>query len=321
MDQQRLDYLLEQHGLDRLTPQEEAELHAWYDELDDPLVEPIYADDTPKAKAYAAGHNRQIMYRIARQQRKRRLSMWMKAAAILIAGLIIAYLVWPEGQRSVGKETAIVDPVQYTRHLTLPDGSTVVLGEGSTLQLAGGFGNANRQLTLRGEAYFDVKRNASLPFVIQTGKIKTTVLGTAFNVKQVGDSVSVTVARGKVQVERDDKVLAVLVPGQQIATNDQTKIAELKKIDLEPVTVWMQEGLHFNNTRLADAVAQLQQRYGREIVLKTPGMENCTINIATPLSGTESLSNVLDVICTILGANYINNNGKIEITGEPCNRE
>ncbi|ULT38761.1 FecR domain-containing protein [Niabella defluvii] len=163
-----------------------------------------------------------------------------------------------------------------------------------------GFGNTNRHLMLKGEAYFDVKHNASLPFIIQTGKVKTTVLGTAFNIKQVGDSVSVTVARGKVQVERDNKMLAMLTPGQQIVTSDKTDATQVTTAELEPVTAWMHDGLHFNNIRLADAVAQLQHRYNREIVLKTPGIANCVITLATPLSGTESLNNILDVICTIL---------------------
>lgn len=317
MDPKRLNYLLEQHRLNRLSPQEEAELYAWYDKLDDPLVEPIYAEDSAEEREYVARHTRQIMDRIARQRRKRRQGMWMKVAAILLAGLIIAYLVWPEGQHKVGKGIAMTDPTQYTRYLTLPDSSTVILGEGSSLQLANGFGNTNRDLTLKGEAYFDVKHNASLPFVIQTGKVKTKVLGTAFNVKQVGDSVAVTVARGKVQVERNDKLLAVLTPGQQIATNGSEASNEVKTTALEPVAAWMQEGLHFDNSTLGAVAAQLQRRYGTDIVL-TPGMEHCVITIVTPFSGSESLNTILDVICATLGASYTQTTKAIEIKGEPC---
>ena len=321
MNQERLNYLFEQHRLKRLSPQEEAELDAWYEELDDPSFVPIYEEGSPEATAYVAGHTKQIMARIARRKRGRLRSLWMKIAAILIVGLIVGYLVWPEGQGKRDEETAAVtEPASYNRYLTLPDSSTVILGEGSSLQLAEGFSKANRVLTLTGEAYFDVKHNANLPFVIQTGKVKTTVLGTAFNIKQIGDSVAVTVARGKVQVARDNKVLAVLEPGQQIATSNRSAIAELKAAELEAVTAWMHEDLHFSNTILGDVVAQLRQRYGADIVLKTPGIEHCTISVETPFSGTESLNTILDVICATLGATYTNNNGQIEITGEPCKR-
>ncbi|ULT38760.1 hypothetical protein KRR40_27200 [Niabella defluvii] len=128
--------MLEQHRLNRLNPHEEAELDEWYEALDDPSVEPVYAEDTPEAKAYVARHTKQIMSRIASQRRGRTLRMWMKVAAVLLAGLVIAYLVWPEGQNKADKGTALAtEATGSTRYVTLPDGSTVILSKGSSCSL------------------------------------------------------------------------------------------------------------------------------------------------------------------------------------------
>lgn len=322
MDQQRLDYLLEKHHRNNLSAHEQLELDAWYDELDDPEFKPKYIAGTPEAQAYVEDHTRKIMRRIATGKRNRLLSLWLRIAAVLILGLFVSYLFWPARQQN-NKEFAAeaIASASYNRYFTLADSSTVILGEGSSLQLADGFGKENRNLTLKGEAYFDVQHNASLPFVIQTGKIKTTVLGTAFNIKQVADSVAVTVTRGKVRVETEGKILAVLTPGKQLNANLREQIAELGETELASSVAWMQHGLMFNNTTLAEVVIQLQQRYGVNIELKTPGMEHCRVNIVAPLTGTESLYTVLDVICTMLGAHYVQTDSKIELTGQVCMKE
>lgn len=70
----------------------------------------------------------------------------------------------------------------FIRHLTLPDGTTVVLQANSRLRYPEKFTGNTREITLSGEAYFDVAHDAQKPFIIHTGKIRTTVLGTAFKI-------------------------------------------------------------------------------------------------------------------------------------------
>lgn len=67
--------------------------------------------------------------------------------------------------------------------MRLPDGSTVLLNEGSELSYSTSFGKQAREVTLTGEGYFDVQHNLSKPFKVLTGNVTTTVLGTAFNIK------------------------------------------------------------------------------------------------------------------------------------------
>src|SRR5687768_11794332 len=67
--------------------------------------------------------------------------------------------------------------------IKLPDGSTVVLNGGSKLEFPESFAPDVREVTLKGEAYFDITHDPKRPFVVHTGKVRTTVLGTAFNIK------------------------------------------------------------------------------------------------------------------------------------------
>src|SRR5688572_8298430 len=102
--------------------------------------------------------------------------------------------------------------------LRLPDGSTVLLNEGSKLEYPITFSGDTREVFLQGEGYFDIQHNPSKPFVVKTANVTTTVLGTAFNVKAFPSEkhITVTVTRGKVKVSKDEKVLGVITHDQQI---------------------------------------------------------------------------------------------------------
>lgn len=317
MDQTRLTYLLEQHHLNRCTPAEQAELDEWYDTLDDPNYTPKYIDGTAEADAYVNKQYEQFLQKSGRAKRTFRLPGWAKIAAILAVIIAAAVYLYTGVQTGTERSTTQV-AIASNRYVTLPDSSVVVLAEGSTIEFFPSFGKTDRNLVLKGEAYFDVQHNPSLPFVIHTGKVTTTVLGTAFNIKQFGDSVAVTVTRGKVKVAYGDIVLAELTPGKQLIADQHNRIAEMNEPAVKEVTEWMQDGLHFENISLGEAVKELQQRYTKNIVLKTPGIEKCSINVVTPFNGTEHLETILEVIGTMLGA-QINYNGEtIEITGQPC---
>ncbi len=317
MDQTRLSYLLRQHHLDRCTPAEQAELDTWYDSLDNKNNVLEVVEETPEADAYIEKKYTQFLQKIDRKKRVFQIPGWARVAAVVVVLVAAAVYLYTAVQTGTERSSIQVANVS-NRFITLPDSSVVILAEGSKIELLPGFGKGNRNLTLKGEAYFDIKHNASLPFIIQTGKVKTTVLGTAFNIKQTGDSVYVTVTRGKVQVAYEDKILAQLTPGKQFTADQHNRIAQTTEPAVATVTSWMQNGLHFENATLGEAVEELENRFNTPIDLRTPGIENCRMAMTTPFSGTERLETILEVIATTLGAQYSNHNGTIEITGQPC---
>src|SRR5690606_2859673 len=99
----------------------------------------------------------------------------------------------------------VINSVNSNEHrlLHLPDGSTVIVGVGSKLNYPSSFDSLRtREVYLEGQAYFDIRHNPQKPFIIHTGKVATTVLGTSFNIKAWPEDqdITVTVTRGKVRV-------------------------------------------------------------------------------------------------------------------------
>ena len=102
--------------------------------------------------------------------------------------------------------TISVKTDQQTQSVLLPDGSVVLLNQNSELEYQKDFGD--RQVTLRGEAFFKVQK-AEVPFVVSTSNGQITVLGTAFNVKEDEKQLEVEVETGSVELKVKDQITKV----------------------------------------------------------------------------------------------------------------
>ncbi|HVI47858.1 MAG TPA: FecR domain-containing protein [Chitinophaga sp.] len=122
---------------------------------------------------------------------------WVAAAAAVILVLGAAWYLTRQQQVKMVAVTAQSE----RKTVTLPDGSLVFLEKGSGITFPDNFGKTAREVDLRGEAFFEVKQNAVRPFTISSELIKTTVLGTSFNMDvHLGKAARVTVVSGMVQV-------------------------------------------------------------------------------------------------------------------------
>lgn len=183
----------------------------------------------------------------------------------------------------------------YRQKITLPDGSIVWLNASSTLTYDNNFGNPIREVTLSGEAFFDVVsrtrsvmgKEQKIPFVIHTPQIDVRVLGTAFNVKSYpGDRQTETsLVRGKVEIvihnRSDEKI--ILHPNEKlVVANDQAiqqsssskpanaknqPIVSLSKLSytgadsIVAETAWVQNKLVFDNESFAEVAAKMERWY------------------------------------------------------------
>ena len=154
--------------------------------------------------------------------------------------------------------------------LSLPDGSRVILSYGSKLSYASSFdGLDKREVYLTGEAFFDIKHNNVKPFIVHTGKIETTVLGTAFDVKALsGDkTITVTVTRGKVKVSDNKRLLGIIIPNQQITYNRQNFNSTQSSIVAKNYTNWtVQDDLYFEDVTFGEAAKVLEERFKIKIL-------------------------------------------------------
>lgn len=253
---------------------------------------------------------------------------WLLAASIVgvfvIAGFFIYRTKNPEksGSENAVVKSKVLEPVTYARSIVLPDGSTVVLHPRSNLYYPENFSGKSREVTLVGEAYFDIKHNNS-PFIIHTGNINTVVLGTAFNIKAYPNqkAITVSVIRGKVRVEKKTKVLGVLTPDQQITCaidESDDDYAETKKIDAAAViTDWTKQDMEFENISFQTVTELLSRRYGVSIRFSNPALAKCTIKAF--FNGTEPLDKVLSSLCLISNSVFTKlDDNSIVLDGKGC---
>jgi len=174
-------------------------------------------------------------------------------------------------------------------NLVLPDGSLVWLNAGSKINYDKNYGNSIREVSLTGEAYFDVVKNPEKPFIIHTGKIDIKVLGTAFNVKSYPSekTIEASLIRGSIEVTFKDRPneKVVLKPNEKIvvANDDDAQIIVPKKQLVkqlnEPIvaishlnyakkdstiieTAWIQNKLFFQDESFKDLAERMQRWYG-----------------------------------------------------------
>jgi transmembrane sensor len=253
-----------------------------------------------------------------------RRHLWLRIAAIaaVLAICFTLYLEWPSLQSRLHPVhfTALQVPLNQKKEITLADGSRVWVNAGSELRYPKIFVGKIREVYLSGEAYFDVQHDAAKPFIIHTGNLLTTVLGTAFNIKEDKNkhTVQVTVNRGKVSVANGSKLLGVIIPNQQISFNTLKAEVLRTTVNANAVIAWQQSDLHFEDVRFGDAIAQLQQHFNVKISFSNAKLKDCRFTGTSLVS--EELDKILKVMCAFNNAIYqIKPDGNIVIDGPGCN--
>jgi transmembrane sensor len=218
-----------------------------------------------------------------------------------------------------GVEASVFIGKQFIR---LPDGSTVLLNAGSELSYGQNFGTGTREVSLKGEGFFDIAHDASKPFLVKANGITTTVLGTAFNIRAypTDKQVKITVKRGKVKVGDDSKTFGTITPDQQIAVATETHDfiqTDLGSDTAERETAWMNSSLILDDVNMETAAALIAERYNTKVIFAKKEMKACRIR-AEFLNG-ESLEQVLQVVSAVVQATYvIQADGNVKLDGKGC---
>lgn len=232
------------------------------------------------------------------------------ASVILFVGLASAWLLFknlPPAQLT--KTATFGQKIKFT----LPDGSLVFLNSGSELQYPEKFSENNRKVSLKGEAFFDVKRNENKPFIISTGPLQTIVLGTSFNINAYQKSKqSVSVVSGKVQVKNEAHAI--------ILEKDQQVLVEEGKFEKQLITAsefssWRNGVLIFKDTPMLEVAERLEKWYNVKIILQDEALQKCFF---TGQFTKEKLPNVLEVLKETFGINYEITKQQITLKGKGC---
>jgi ferric-dicitrate binding protein FerR (iron transport regulator) len=189
---------------------------------------------------------------------------------------------------------------QSVKTFTLPDGTLVSLNSDTHLKYPKRFGKSTREVTIEGEAFFEVKPNKEKPFIIHAGDAQIKVLGTSFNVSAYPNEelMEVIVRSGKVQVIQNAAVTKqsnelILNPGDR-GTLVYSSNALQKTINQNPnYLAWKTHDLIFRATSLAEVMNNLEKVYKVNIRLDDPQLNGLLL---TAHFNDDSLDFILKVI-------------------------
>lgn len=252
------------------------------------------------------------------RKRKTPVVDWcFRAAAAVLAGLFCWSLLRPEPS---------VDPTVFTAkaadvytvsngvrsRVVLPDSSIIWLNCGSELLVADNFENGNREVSLRGEGYFDVHSDPSDPFYVRTpGGPTVKVTGTVFNLSCYSpeEELKLTLLEGSVEVLTDKEDVFTLEEGSKITVKKESAYTDSTP-DIDGDTAWKDGILHFDNTPMKEVLESLERWYGVEITVMGSSVYS---NFFTADFHSESISQVLELMAITCDIVYSVDGNKITL--------
>jgi ferric-dicitrate binding protein FerR (iron transport regulator) len=215
---------------------------------------------------------------------------WMRAAAVLVLLVGGGWLIYTMSGSGDGQMLA--QSFDKVLMHTLPDGSVVTLNKHSELSYPAHFDGKTRSVSLKGEAFFDVKPDKTKPFIIETDNSSVTVVGTSFNVKNRKDMTEVIVETGIVKVAGKTKAVE-LKPGQKVTVAGPNDALQQEQISDELYNYYRTNEFVCNAIPLHKVVAALNEAYNADVVIADPKLNSLLL---TTTFKNDTLDNILQVI-------------------------
>lgn len=228
----------------------------------------------------------------------RKSFIFLAVAASLVAILMFTFLFTDLGDKS----PVYVQHIKATDRisdLVLDDGTQIVLREGSELSVPASFpARRTRELSLSGEAFFDVQKARSA-FLVHTSNTCIRVLGTSFNVKEDNNGdVKVYVLDGEVQFyPSGDRSAHLLLEAGQMGSYKHAEGSLLaERYSSENFLSWVTDSLSFNNETLKNVFAALEEYYGVVIIAED---EEILENRITTNCVQQDIKDIMDEIALL----------------------
>lgn len=226
------------------------------------------------------------------------IPVWLKVVAvILLIGCNYFWYTYTENLTEVYTNAdspyEIKVPAGSRTNIVLPDGTEVSLNAGSVLRYHRGFGIRERNVTLDGEGYFKVAKNAEVPFFVKTNDVQVQVVGTVFNVRAYDDDnyVMVSLLEGRVNLSASANSVMKLFPNEQALYNKNTGRMEKLKTNASKACDWLDGGLTFENASFADIAHRLERKFQVKISIESERLK------AEHFSGSfDSNQNIYDIL-------------------------
>lgn len=339
MNKDRLLELLAKKKSGVITLPESRELQAylqnneeeqWLSYLTDEVFEATFSFEKNfnKQETIAAFEN--IQKKISNRRRRvkplhsYRSLKWMAVAASFILMAFISYFFISKSKNAISSPNIVATKKGSKSTLTLPDGTKVWINADTKLAYGKTFGENTREVTVAGEAYFDVVRNSSVPFIVHTKAFDIKVLGTAFNVRAYDNehNTQATLLRGTIEViltNRDGKTIHLRPNEKIIVTNEPvyntpkkntsveardivlTRINKFPKDSSIMETLWVKNKIAFDQQRLEDIATELERWYGVNIRFENEAVRDKRF---TGILEDKSISQVMEALKLVADFQY-----------------
>ncbi|OJV14812.1 MAG: iron dicitrate transport regulator FecR [Dyadobacter sp. 50-39] len=328
MNREQFAALLEKYQEGRCTEQEKQLVEHWFALLENEHAAEVSEEDLNgeeeriwagmQEKAYLPdlherdrqGPFRSIYVRWAGMAASLLLIAWLFAGKVVDRHLPLTAYSWQEQRNDSDRVVPVV----------LDDSSVVELQPGSSLRFPNRFEGGKREVVLKGNGFFSIRKNPEKPFYVHSGGVTTRVLGTSFHVSTAanGGLTKVEVVTGLVSVysERSsENAVDMLVSPNQTATFDRHSGKFSAGLATHPRLLNARISFRFHNAPLAQVAQHMRDAWGVSVEAENGQILNCPLT--ADLTG-QPLFTQLDIICAALGARYEVRGTAIRISGPGC---
>lgn len=254
------------------------------------------SDGTGSAE-YSAVPRRNVIFMASR----------IAVAAVVVLALVLGGIY---GRGNLRKVT--VASTEHPEEIRLPDGSQVTLNVHSELVYPRRFGKDLREVSLKGEAYFEVSSNPDKPFMITARELEVKVLGTSFNVNayEDNDEIEVIVRTGRVAVTKPGEIprTIILKPGNRAVYNMEKEDLSLSKNVDRNYLAWKTRSFVFEDISLSEVAETLNKVYGSRITIPSDSIKTSRI---TSTFNDQSLDAILNVLSATLDLEVVRSGEQI----------
>ena len=232
---------------------------------------------------------------------------------VLIAAVSVAYFVFPFFLNNKIVTNGTVQSIE------LPDGTNVTLNANTSFIYPKKFKDNVRKVTLKGEAFFDVKPDPEKPFIISAKEAAVEVMGTSFNVNAYdrNEDITVVVSTGTVAlyITSNPSEKLILQEGIMGILNIEDQSLIKRANTDRNFLAWKTKQIIFENETLNKVVQKLEDVYRTRIIVNNPALNNCRI---TASFDQQSIQSVIKVIEETLDIEFKEGDNTYLIDGKGC---
>ena len=313
---ERIAYLAQKWRDGTITHHEKLEFDQWYDAMDNDGKDYINTEIV-KERIYQSIIQKEGIKPVRNLKVFRGKRILIALSAFLL--LFFLSILWHQTYNKITSHTIKADV--RIRKALLPDGSIIWLKPGATLSYPEVFGKT-RNVTLTGEALFEVAKDKKHPFVITAGNYTATVLGTSFNLKKAENSnsnIELVVLTGKVRIAAKDekshfKPIDVL-PAEKLETGASVLKTRVSSEDGRYYTTGTEYDMNFLNSPFSEVAERIEHKFCVKLQFNASQYAHCrfTANLTD-----QSLQHTLNLLTVALNATYKISQTQITIEEGGC---